>query len=96
MLARALVAQPRLLVVDDEMAHFDSEAAARVMDVLFDEGAPWSLVVVSHDPEWLERCDRVIEMPGPPRAPDVPGASSADAAHGDASPSDESESKGAA
>jgi len=77
MLARALVARPRLLAVDDEMAHFDSEAAERVMEVLFDRAAPWSLIVVSHDDEWLARCDRVIEMPRAPRGRPEPGSPAA-------------------
>lgn len=63
MLARALVARPRLLAVDYEMMHFDSESGRRVMEVLFDRSAPWSLILVSHDADWLARCDRVIEMP---------------------------------
>jgi ABC-type bacteriocin/lantibiotic exporter with double-glycine peptidase domain len=96
MLARALVAQPRLLVVDDQMAHFDSETAARVMDVLFDERAPWSLIVVSHDPAWLERCDRVITMPGSSHGHDALGGPSAAEAKGAAPPRAEFGSKGAA
>ena len=65
MLARALVAQPRLLLLDDALIPLEDAARKQVLDALFAPDAPWTLVVASESPDVLERCTRVIDLPGP-------------------------------
>lgn len=59
-LARALAGRPSLLVVDRALDGLDDETAARVLDVLFQSDAPWTLVIVSRDPRVAHRCSRQL------------------------------------
>jgi len=76
LVARAIASRPRLLVVDEVIDAVDVEARDEVLRTLFDPEAPWSLLVVSHSEELIERCERVVvlrrgvleEKGGPPRA----------------------------
>jgi len=62
-LTRLLLAQPRILLLDEPTASMDSQLEARVMNHLFREIAPGSvLVVVTHKPHILPLVQRVIVM----------------------------------
>ncbi len=55
-LARALLAKPRLLLVDRALDDLDPMARERIGEVLFDPDAPWTLVVVSERDDVLAHC----------------------------------------
>lgn len=62
-MARGLYLRPRLLLADEPTAHQDRGWGQAVLDAMrehADEGA--AMVVVSHDPQTLEFCDRVLIM----------------------------------
>ncbi|MFS4415944.1 peptidase domain-containing ABC transporter [Maribacter sp. 2307ULW6-5] len=59
-LARSLVKKPRMLVLRDPLDQFDKEEAERIMDLLTAPDKPWSLVVVSGNDRWVEKCGRSI------------------------------------
>ncbi len=63
-LARALVAEPALLLADEPTGNLDSEAGARVLDLL--EAARrergLTIVLVTHDPGVAARADRVVRL----------------------------------
>lgn len=61
-LARSIVRRPKLLILKDALNQFDEVEALRIMEFLTDKANPWALVVVSQDPKWLGRCDKVITM----------------------------------
>lgn len=61
-LARAIAARPGLLIVDHVLDGMDDTTRAPVLDALFDEAAPWTLVVVSSDPNVKARADRVVVL----------------------------------
>lgn len=61
-LARSIVRKPRLLLLKDPLEHFDLAESLRIIDFLTDRKNPWSLVVVSNNPEWIKRCSRIITM----------------------------------
>ncbi len=76
-LARALITQPKLILLDEPTAHVDRESAdeiVRVLGELRDEGA--TVLASTHDPRLVERAevDRVVEMRD--------GKLALDAAHG--------------
>lgn len=62
LLARALISQPRLLIVDsllDEWPNFYHSAAKAL---LFSPDAPWTLLVLTSFPEIAQYCQRSIEL----------------------------------
>jgi lipoprotein-releasing system ATP-binding protein len=62
--ARALVNRPRLLLADEPTGNLDS-ANARAVYELFRElnrGMGQTILVVTHDPEWAARSDRVLRL----------------------------------
>lgn len=59
-LARALVRQPRVLLVDEVTASLDTETERIVSDVL--AGYPGTVLIASHREETLERTDRVLRI----------------------------------
>ncbi|MEK0431187.1 MAG: hypothetical protein RL139_991 [Gemmatimonadota bacterium] len=61
LLARAIAARPRLLLVDECLATVEPRARAELIDVLTVD-APWTLVVVSHTRDLLAACDRVLVL----------------------------------
>lgn len=62
MLARALVGQPRLLVLDDVIDGIDRAARKEVLPAIMGRDARWTLIVMTHSPEVAELCDRQIQM----------------------------------
>jgi len=62
MLARAIVAKPRLLLLDEAFVNLQQSSRKQALDALFAKDAPWTVLAVSEWPDVLERCDRVIEI----------------------------------
>ena len=61
-LARSIVHKPKLLLLKDPLNQFDEIEALRIMEFLIDKNNPWALVVVSQDPKWVGRCEKIITM----------------------------------
>jgi ATP-binding cassette subfamily B protein len=64
-IARALLRQPRLLILDECLDHLDDlPMREELYNRLFDRTRPWTLIVTSQSPEILGRCDSVFELAG--------------------------------
>ena len=63
-IARAFVTHPTVLFADEPTGNLDTATGQRVMQLLFDlnAAAGTTLLLVTHDRELTDRCDRVIEM----------------------------------
>lgn len=63
-IARALVADPDILLADEPTAQLDSETGAQIMDLIsaLVHERRTAALVATHDPAMLERADRVIEI----------------------------------
>lgn len=61
-IARALVGRPRLLILDGVLDALDPNECPELLPVLFDRSAPWTLLVASHDPAVIGRCDRTLDL----------------------------------
>jgi len=85
-LARAILARPRLLLVDRALDDLDPIAREWICDVLFAPDAPWTLVVVSERDDVLTRCSERQSLGEPetwteravrfPKAPENPAGGS--------------------
>lgn len=60
MLARVIVAQPRLLVLDALLDDMDQEARKTVLPAILGRDAHWTLLVVTHSREVARLCDRQV------------------------------------
>ncbi|MBT8445347.1 MAG: ATP-binding cassette domain-containing protein [Gammaproteobacteria bacterium] len=63
-IARAFVTEPAILFADEPTGNLDSTSGDRVANLLFDlnRQAKTTLVLVTHDRQLADRCDRVIEL----------------------------------
>lgn len=61
-LARSIVNRPKLLLLKDPLDLFGERESEQIMDFLADPSNGWALVVVSENPNWASRCNRLITM----------------------------------
>jgi ABC-type bacteriocin/lantibiotic exporter with double-glycine peptidase domain len=62
LLARCIVQQPKLLLLEDALEHLDSEERKAVVDFLVDKKHGWTIVAVSSDPYFIAKADRICNM----------------------------------
>lgn len=79
LLARALVSDARLLVLDEPTAHLDAATARAVLRNVDAAAGERGLLVITHDPALVARADRVLELRGGRLAPLLPGKPAAPA-----------------
>jgi putative ABC transport system ATP-binding protein len=63
-LARALVANPKLILADEPTGNLDSKTGERVLDFLFreQEKRKFTLLLVTHDQHAADRAERIIHL----------------------------------
>ena len=63
-LARALVAEPELLLADEPTGQLDSVTGAQIMELLVRtvHERRMAAVVATHDPAMMDRADRVLQL----------------------------------
>jgi len=63
-LARAFVTEPALLLADEPTGNLDQATGHKVIELLFDlsKSKGTTLILVTHDPELAERCDRIVTI----------------------------------
>jgi putative ABC transport system ATP-binding protein len=64
MLARAIAGNPGLLLVDNLLDGLEPQLRSEVLAGLIDPQAPWTLLIISANPEVLAACGRVINPQG--------------------------------
>jgi lipoprotein-releasing system ATP-binding protein len=60
--ARALIAQPRLILADEPTGSLDRETASILVNLLLEHSGEAAVVVVTHSLSVALACDRVLEM----------------------------------
>ncbi|PID38865.1 MAG: ABC transporter ATP-binding protein [Proteobacteria bacterium] len=60
LVARALVARPRLMLIDGLLDGIEAESRERLLDALFAPNAPWTVIVATGNRRVAKRCDRVM------------------------------------
>ena len=61
-LARAIIRKPRLLLVDEALDGLETGTLERLEAALFDDREPRTLVLVTRDPDLIQRCDQVLHL----------------------------------
>jgi thiol reductant ABC exporter CydC subunit len=61
--ARALLANAPVLVLDEPTAHLDGPTAERLIADVLDAAADRTLLLITHRPEGLDRMDEVVRLP---------------------------------
>ena len=62
--ARALLADAPVLVLDEPTAHLDSDTATSLLDDVLDNAGDASILLITHRRERLDRMDEVVELSG--------------------------------
>lgn len=62
LVAQATVGRPRLVVADDYYQNIEPDSRQHLVGCLTDRREPWTLLLVSHDPQFLAACDRVLVL----------------------------------
>jgi ATP-binding cassette subfamily C protein CydC len=62
-LARALLADAPVLVLDEPTAHLDTATAEQLMDDVLDASASRTVLLITHRPEGLARMDEIVALP---------------------------------
>jgi thiol reductant ABC exporter CydC subunit len=62
-LARALLADAPVLVLDEPTAHLDTATAERLMDEVLDASADRTVLLITHRPEGLAQMDEIVALP---------------------------------
>ena len=63
-IARAMAPAPKIIFADEPTGNLDGATGHAIIDLLFDrqKAVGATLLIITHDPELADRCDRVIRM----------------------------------
>ena len=61
-LARAIIKQPKILILEDPLDQFNLEETIKIIDYLTDTKRPWALIVVSSKKSWRTQCSKTITL----------------------------------
>ncbi|PQJ73180.1 peptidase domain-containing ABC transporter [Polaribacter butkevichii] len=61
-LARAIIKQPKILILEDPLDQFNLEETVRIINYLTDVKRPWALIVVSSKKSWRTQCNETITL----------------------------------
>ena len=61
-LARAIVKEPKLLILEDPLEHFEVKETKKIIDFLCDSSNDWALVVVSVNDLWKSKCTQIVTL----------------------------------
>lgn len=61
-LARAIVKQPKILILEDALDQFNTEETNRIIDYLMSPEHPWALIVVSSNERWSTLCNEILTL----------------------------------
>jgi putative ABC transport system ATP-binding protein len=61
-IARAIVTEPKILFADEPTGNLDETTAAQVQQLLFDLQQQTTLILVTHDRQFAQRCQRQVTL----------------------------------
>lgn len=64
--ARAIAQKPKLLILEDFLPSIDKKERQEIFEAILDEENLWTILLITDDPELLEKCNRVISISNQP------------------------------
>ncbi|WP_109851651.1 peptidase domain-containing ABC transporter [Aquimarina sp. AU58] len=61
-LARAIIHNPKLLLLKDPLEHFEINEASRIIKYLTAPERPWALIISSQNGQWKNYCNQTIKI----------------------------------
>lgn len=61
-LARALIKQPKVLILEDALDQFNEDETNAIIDFITSKENPWTLIVVSTNKRWIGKCTQQITL----------------------------------
>jgi ABC-type bacteriocin/lantibiotic exporter with double-glycine peptidase domain len=61
-LARALLKQPKVLILEDALDQFNQDETNAIIDFITSKDNPWTLIVVSTNKRWIDKCTQQITL----------------------------------
>jgi ATP-binding cassette subfamily B protein AbcA/BmrA len=71
-LARALLRQPKLLILDEASSNIDSRSEIEICHILKNCGHPCTMLIVSHKPGMLNAAENIVNLADPGKLPGEP------------------------
>ena len=62
LLARIIIGKPRLLLMEDPLLFFEENETEKIINYLMDKQRNWTLIVVTNNVYWKEKCTKTIEL----------------------------------
>ena len=62
LLARAILKQPKLLLLKDPLEYFNTTEAQQIIDYLVQPNHTWAIVIVSQNNIWKKHCNKIITL----------------------------------
>jgi len=62
LMARAILHEPKLLILKDPLEYFEDEEAKRIIKYLVSPERNWALMVSSNNPMWKQNCTRTVVL----------------------------------
>ena len=59
-LARAIIRKPKLLILEDPLDQLEKKEVKSIIDFITKPSQPWSLIIVSSNDSWKEKCNKQI------------------------------------
>lgn len=61
-LARAILKQPKVIILEDALDRFNTEETNAIIDYLTHKDRPWAVIVVSGSDSWRTNCTQIIQL----------------------------------
>jgi len=62
LLARAILKQPKMLILEEPLEHFEDSEMDKIIKYLTDPSHPWALLIVSFNEKWSTSCSSIITL----------------------------------
>ena len=62
LIARSIINQPRILFFENALDKTDTETAKKIIDFLLHEDQKWTIIAVSKNAHFKEKCSRIITL----------------------------------